>query len=74
MYPGTKKNPNGKLRLLYECKPIAFIAEQAGGKASNGHKRILEVEPTDVHQRSPFFAGPTAMVEKLEEFLKLYGS
>jgi len=74
MYPGTKKNPNGKLRLLYECKPIAFIAEQAGGKASNGHKRILEVEPTDVHQRSPFFVGPTAMVEKLEEFLKLYGS
>ncbi len=74
MYPGTKKNPGGKLRLLYECKPMAFIAEQAGGKASNGYQRILEIEPADVHERSPFFAGPTAMVEKLEEFLKLYGS
>jgi len=74
LYPGTKKNPNGKLRLLYECKPIAFIAEQAGGKASDGNKRILEIEPTDVHQRSPLFVGPTAMVEKLEEFLKPYES
>ncbi len=69
LYPGTKKNPNGKLRLLYECKPIAFIAEQAGGKASDGTRRILDIEPGDVHQRSPFFAGPTAMVNKLEEFL-----
>jgi fructose-1,6-bisphosphatase I len=74
LYPGTKKNPNGKLRLLYECKPMAFIAEQAGGKASNGSKRILEIEPTDVHERSPLFVGPTAMVEKIEEFLRQYGS
>lgn len=70
LYPGTKKNPNGKLRLLYECKPIAFIAEQAGGKASDGVRRILEIHPTDVHQRSPFFVGPTEMVDKLEEFLR----
>jgi fructose-1,6-bisphosphatase I len=74
LYPGTKKNPNGKLRLLYECKPMAFIAEQAGGKASNGSKRILEIEPTDVHERSPLFVGPTSMVEKIEEFLRQYGS
>lgn len=74
LYPGTRKNPKGKLRLLYECKPVAFIAEQAGGKASDGHKRILEIEPADVHERSPFFVGPTAMVNKLEEFLKQYES
>lgn len=74
LYPGTKKNPNGKLRLLYECKPMAFIAEQAGGKASNGSRRILEIEPTDVHERSPLFVGPTYMVEKIEEFLRRYGS
>ena len=72
LYPGTKKNPKGKLRLLYECKPIAYIAEQAGGKASNGRKRILEIEPGDVHERSPLFVGPIAMVEKLEEFLRKY--
>jgi fructose-1,6-bisphosphatase I len=69
LYPGTKKNPNGKLRLLYECKPIAFIAEQAGGKASNGTKRILEIHPSSVHERSPLFVGPADMVEKIEEFL-----
>jgi fructose-1,6-bisphosphatase I len=72
LYPGTKKNPGGKLRLLYECKPIAFIAEQAGGKASNGTTRILEIKPSNVHERSPLFVGPTAMVDKIEEFLRKY--
>ena len=70
LYPGTLKNPNGKLRLLYECNPIAYIAEQAGGKASTGYKRILEIEPETLHQRAPFFVGPRQMVEKVEEFMK----
>ncbi|MBM3404341.1 MAG: class 1 fructose-bisphosphatase [Bacteroidetes bacterium] len=69
LYPGTKKNPKGKLRLLYECKPIAFIAEQAGGKATDGKRRILDIHPDSVHQRSPFYAGPSYMVEKVETFL-----
>lgn len=72
LYPGTVKNPKGKLRLLYECNPMAFIAEQAGGKASDGFQRILEIQPEDIHQRSPFFAGPTYMVEKIEEFMNKY--
>ncbi len=72
IYPGTKKNPNGKLRLLYECNPIAFLAEQAGGKASNGYTRILDVQPTELHQRVPLFVGSKAMVEKAEEMMKLY--
>jgi len=70
LYPGTIKNPKGKLRLLYECNPMAFIAEQAGGKASDGFQRILELQPEDIHQRSPFFAGPKYMVEKIEEFMQ----
>lgn len=70
MYPGIKKNPKGKLRLLYECNPFAFIIEQAGGKASDGLNRILEIEPTDLHQRVPFFCGSKNMVEKAEEFIK----
>jgi len=69
MYPGTTKQPKGKLRLLYECNPVAFIAEQAGGKASDGYRRILEIEPKTLHQRSPLFIGPKSMVEKVEEFL-----
>jgi fructose-1,6-bisphosphatase I len=72
LYPGTMKNPSGKLRLLYECNPMAFIAEQAGGKASHGFGRVLEIAPTEIHQRSPFFAGPTYMVEKIEEFMEKY--
>ncbi|MEE4176635.1 MAG: class 1 fructose-bisphosphatase [Bacteroides sp.] len=72
MYPGTRKNPNGKLRLLYECNPIAFIAEQAGGKASNGFVRILEMEPKTLHQRAPLITGPRQMVEKVEEFMRTY--
>ncbi len=70
IYPSTSKNPNGKLRLLYECNPMAFIAERAGGKASNGFKRILDIKPTELHQRVPFFCGNKEMVEKAEEFMK----
>lgn len=66
MYPGTTKNPDGKLRLLYECNPIAFLAEQAGGRASNGFTRTLEIMPNDIHQRTPFFVGSKNMVEKAE--------
>ena len=69
MYPGTTDKPNGKLRLLYECNPFAFIAEVAGGKATNGKDRILDVKPTELHQRSPFFIGSRNMMEELEKFL-----
>ena len=67
MYPGTKDKPNGKLRLLYECNPFAFIVEVAGGKATNGHQRILEIQPTAVHQRTPFFIGSANMMEEYEQ-------
>lgn len=69
IYPETSKAPKGKLRLLYECNPFAFIVEQAGGKASDGFKRILDIKPTELHQRVPFFCGSTKMVEKAEEFM-----
>lgn len=69
IYPGTTKNPNGKLRLLYECIPMAYIIEQAGGKASDGFHRILDIEPYDLHQRSPLFIGSPEMVAKAEEFM-----
>jgi fructose-1,6-bisphosphatase I len=69
IYPTSSKAPNGKLRLLYECNPMAFIAEQAGGKASDGYQRILEIQPTELHQRVPFFCGSYNMVEKAEEFM-----
>jgi fructose-1,6-bisphosphatase I len=70
IYPNTAKDPQGKLRLLYECNPMAFLAEQAGGKASNGFKRIMEIEPTELHQRTPFICGSRKMVEKAEEFMR----
>ena len=66
MYPPTSKDSHGKLRLLYECNPMAFLAEQAGGKASTGRGRVLDVVPTHIHERAPFFVGPTNMVEELE--------
>ena len=69
IYPTTTKSPNGKLRLLYECNPMAFITEQAGGKASNGFSRIMEMKPTELHQRVPFFCGSYNMVAKAEEFM-----
>lgn len=70
MYPGNLKNPQGKLRLLYECVPVAFLAEQAGGKASDGFRRILDIQPDDIHQRVPLFIGSKSMVEKAESFMK----
>ena len=69
IYPSYAHAPNGKLRLLYECNPMAFLAEQAGAKAINGFQRILEIEPTSLHQRVPFFCGSVEMVEKAEEFM-----
>ncbi|WP_185873950.1 class 1 fructose-bisphosphatase [Blattabacterium cuenoti] len=71
IYPQTAHSPNGKLRLLYECNPIAFLTEQAGGKASDGKKRILDIEPLYLHQRTPFICGSFSMVSKLEEFIKI---
>jgi fructose-1,6-bisphosphatase I len=70
IYPNTAKDPEGKLRLLYECNPMAFIAEQAGAKASNGVKRIMDIQPTELHQRVPFFCGSKNMVEKAEAFMQ----
>ncbi|MEM6687445.1 MAG: class 1 fructose-bisphosphatase [Bacteroidota bacterium] len=70
IYPQTSKAPDGKLRLLYECNPMAFLAEQANGLASNGFQRIMDVQPTALHQRVPIFCGSRKMVEKAEEFMK----
>jgi fructose-1,6-bisphosphatase I len=64
IYPGTQKAPKGKLRLLYEANPLAFIVEQAGGMATDGAQRILEIKPTELHQRTPLFIGSSSMVEK----------
>ncbi len=72
LYPETSAAPNGKLRLLYECNPIAFLAEQAGGKASTGSLRILDIKPTTLHQRVPFIVGSKNMVEKVEELFEEY--
>jgi fructose-1,6-bisphosphatase I len=69
MYPPTAKSPKGKLRLLYECNPLAWIAEQAGGKASDGFNRILELQPTSLHQRTPLFIGSGEMVNMAESFM-----
>ena len=69
MYPGTISRPKGKLRLMYECNPFAFILEVAGGKATNGKERILDVQPTELHQRSPMFIGSKEMMEELETCL-----
>lgn len=70
LYPGYAGNPNGKLRMLYECSPLAMIAEQAGGKATDGNGvRILDIEPSVLHQRSPLFIGPNFMVNDAESYL-----
>jgi fructose-1,6-bisphosphatase I len=70
IYPNTSKNPDGKLRLLYECNPMAFIAEQANGKASDGFTRVLDLQPTELHQRVPFFCGSEIMVKEAEDFMQ----
>lgn len=72
IYPTSAKAPQGKLRLLYECNPIAFLAEQAGGWASDGYKRILEIKPTELHQRVPIFVGSKNMVAVAEKLMAKY--
>ena len=72
IYPKSSVASEGKLRLLYECNPMAFLAEQANGKASNGYGRILEIQPKELHQRVPFFCGSKKMVEKAESFMAQY--
>lgn len=71
LYPSTSKSPKGKLRLLYECNPMAFIAEQAGGSASDGFTRIMDLKPTELHERVPFVCGSKNMVKKVEEFMQI---
>lgn len=68
-YPGDADHPNGKLRLLYECAPLAFVVEQAGGSASTGRRPILESRAESLHQRVPFAAGSRAEVELYERFV-----
>jgi fructose-1,6-bisphosphatase I len=72
IYPITANAPNGKLRLVYECNPMAFILEQAGGKASNGYERILDLQVTELHQRSAIFIGSENMVLKAEEMMAYF--
>lgn len=74
IYPETDSAPNGKLRLLFECNPLAMLVEQAGGKASNGKTRILDIKPSELHQRTPFYVGSSNMVNKAEDFLRLHNS
>jgi fructose-1,6-bisphosphatase I len=71
MYPSSTINKQGKLRLLYECNPIAFLAEQAGGQASDGYQRTLDAVPTSIHERAPFFCGNSEMMDKLHEFMNV---
>jgi len=70
MYPGTKDTPKGKLRLMYECNPMAFIMEQAGGVATTGHMRILDVVPEAIHQRVPIFLGSKDDVQDVLDMYK----
>jgi fructose-1,6-bisphosphatase I len=75
LYPSTRKYPKGKLRLLYECNPLSMLVEQAGGKAMNTQlKRILEVEPQELHQRSTIAIGSPAMVDELKAFIERYSA
>lgn len=70
IYPSATSYPNGKLRLLYECNPMAFLAEQAGGLATDGYRRILDIEPNELHQRVPFFVGSKNMVNTAMQFMR----
>jgi len=69
IYPATTSAPNGKLRLLYECNPLAYLVEQAGGLATDGKNRIMEIKPTELHQRVPYFIGSKNMVEQVGNFV-----
>lgn len=73
MYPSTEKAPGGKLRLVYECNPMAFIAEQAGGRATNGTVRIMDIKPTELHQRVPFAVGSENLMDQLQTHLTAWG-
>ena len=70
VYPDTTLNPDGKLRLLYECNPLAFVAEQAGGMATTGRIPVLDIQPTKLHQRVPYYTGSKNMMEKCMGMLK----
>ena len=70
LYPNSTVNKDGKLRLLYECNPMAFIAEQAGGLATDGEIDVLDIIPTEIHARAPFYCGSSSMVKKMLEFIK----
>lgn len=72
IYPASNRYPNGKLRLMYECNPHSFIIEQAGGMAIDGKTRIMELQPTSIHQRTPIFIGSTENVKKVKSFLEKY--
>ncbi|HAS62176.1 MAG TPA: class 1 fructose-bisphosphatase [Vibrio sp.] len=72
LYPSTQSHPQGKLRLLYECNPMAYIIEQAGGTASDGVSRIMDIKPTELHQRVPFVVGSKNMVRTVEQFIEKY--
>ncbi|MDR2414931.1 MAG: class 1 fructose-bisphosphatase [Odoribacteraceae bacterium] len=74
LYPETNAYPEGKLRLVYECNPVAFIAEQSGGMATDGTRRVLELVPGSLHQRVPFYAGSREMTRKLMEFLEFFNN
>jgi fructose-1,6-bisphosphatase I len=72
LYPPTRKAQNGKLRLFYECYPLAFVIEQAGGKACDGQKNILDIEPTQIHQRSIVYLGSDELIDNLDERIRNY--
>ena len=74
IYPETESYPSGKLRLQYECNPMAYIVEQAGGRATNGLVRILDITPQDIHERTPFYAGSSNMMDKVTEFLRFFST
>ena len=75
LYPNTRKYPHGKLRLLYECNPLAFIVEQAGGKAINTSlKRIMDMNPTELHQRTSIVIGSPDMVDEMKAFVERYSA
>lgn len=73
IYPSATNYPNGKLRLLYEGNPMAFLAEQAGGIACDGYRRILDIQPTTLHERIPLFIGSKEMVNKAQDFMREFG-
>ena len=70
LYGGIFLYPGAKLRMLYECFPMALLVEYAGGRASNGHKRILDLTPKNIHDRSPIYLGSSEEVEAIEQWFK----